>query len=73
MLLPLLLSDPKLMKGPQTRQNTTSQPRGILALDRIPRTMNLDLAVRNPLRQFKVESVRQPRDKASSADNDNVL
>lgn len=73
MFLPLLLPDPKLMKRPQTRQDTPSQPRRILALDRIPGTMNLDLAVRDPLRQFKVESVRQAGDKASSANDDNVL
>ena len=41
--LPLLPADPKLMESTQTRQNTSTQPAAIPALNRVSRGMDLGL------------------------------
>lgn len=73
MLLPLILSHPQLMERPQTSQNTSSQPSRVLPLDGISRAMDLDLASRDPLCQFEVESIGETRKETAAADDDNVL
>lgn len=41
--LPLLPTDPKLMESTQARQNASTQPAAIPALNRVARCMNLGL------------------------------
>lgn len=73
MLFPFILSHPQLMERPQTSQDTASQPSRVFPLYGISRTMNFDLASRDPLCQFKVESIGKSRNETASANNDNVL
>ena len=43
MFLPFFFTNPELMEGTQTRQDATTQPTPITALDRIARGMNFGL------------------------------
>lgn len=43
MFLPFFFTNPELMEGTQTRQDATTQPTPITALDRIARGMSFSL------------------------------
>lgn len=72
MLLILLLTDPNLMEAPQTRQDTTTQPRRMSPLCRVPRSMNLNPLRRLPDSQLVRQAVYKARKERGSAYADDV-